>query len=101
MVSLSVGLLVAAAMVRGAAARTASILALVAFMLMASAMALRPQLGGIVLFAVLLLLVAARERHPRAYLAAPVVVLVWANGPRKLRRGGSAGAGQPTPGQRT
>ncbi len=79
LVALSVGLLVAVAMVRGAPARTASILALAAFMLMASAMALRPQLGGIVLFAVLLLLVAARERHPRAYLAAPLVIALWAN----------------------
>ena len=79
MVAVSTGLLVAVAMARGAAPRTASILSLAAFMLMASAMALRPQLLGIALFAVLLLLVAVRDRHPRAYLLAPLVVIAWAN----------------------
>lgn len=79
LVSASVGLLVAVAMARGASGRSASILALLAFMLVVPAMPLRPQLAGIVLFAVLLLLVALRDRHPRAYLAAPLVVAVWAN----------------------
>ncbi len=75
----SVGLLVAVGLARGASPRTASILALVAFALAAPALALRPQLLGILLFALLLWLVASRARHPRAYLLAPVVVLVWAN----------------------
>ena len=79
LVAVSTGLLVAVAMARGAAPRTASILSLAAFMLMASAMALRPQLLGIALFAVLLLLVAVRDRHPRAYLLAPLVIIAWAN----------------------
>jgi hypothetical protein len=79
LVAASVGMLVAVAMERGASARTASILALVAFALAAPALALRPQLLGILLFAVLLWLVAARLRHPRAYLLAPVVVVLWAN----------------------
>ena len=79
LVAASVGVLVAVAMERGASPRTASILALVAFALAAPALALRPQLFGILLFAVLLWLVAARARHPRAYLLAPVVVALWAN----------------------
>jgi hypothetical protein len=79
LVALTTGLLVGVAMARGAATRTASILSLIAFMLMASAMAMRPQLLGIALFAVVLLLVAVRDRHPRAYLLAPLVVVAWAN----------------------
>lgn len=79
LVAASVGVLVAVALERGAAPRTASILSLVAFALAAPALALRPQLFGILLFAVLLWLVAARVRHPRAYLLAPVVVVLWAN----------------------
>jgi hypothetical protein len=79
LIALAVGLLVAVGVVRGASTRTASILALAAFGLTASAMALRPQLLGIVLFTILLLLVAARERHPRAFLLAPLVIMLWAN----------------------
>ena len=51
LVSLSIGLLVATAMARGARARTASILGLVAFALAAPALALRPQLFAIAIFA--------------------------------------------------
>jgi hypothetical protein len=79
LVALSTGLLVAVAISRGAAPRTAAILSLAAFMLVAPGMALRPQLLGIVLFAAILLLVALRERHQRAYLAAPLVIVAWAN----------------------
>ncbi len=78
-VAASTGLVVASSRARGASPRTASILALAAFALAAPALALRPQLLGIVLFAALLWLVAARERHPRAYLMAPVLVAFWAN----------------------
>ena len=73
------GLLVVAALARGASARTASALSLLAFMLAAPALALRPQLFAIVVFAGLLVLVAARDRHPRLYLLAPLLVAVWAN----------------------
>ena len=73
------GLLVAVALVVGTGARIGSVLALVAFALMAPALALRPQLLGIALFAGLLLLVAGRRRWPRAYWLAPVLVLAWAN----------------------
>jgi hypothetical protein len=72
-------MLLTVARLRGASDRTAAILSLLAFMLAAPALALRPQLFGIVAFAALLLLVALRERHPRALLAAPLIVVVWAN----------------------
>jgi hypothetical protein len=42
-------------------------------------LALGHRVGGWELLAVLLWLVAARLRHPRAYLLAPVVVVLWAN----------------------
>ena len=79
MVALSTGLLVATARLRGASPRTAAILALAAFALAAPAMALRPQLFGLALFAGLLWLIAARERYPRAFLLAPLLIVVWAN----------------------
>lgn len=79
LVSLSFGLLVVTAMARGAAARTASILGLVAFALAAPALALRPQLFAIAIFAGLLLLVARRHRNPRAIWVAPLLVVAWAN----------------------
>ena len=73
------GVMVATAQARGASPRTAAILALGAFALAAPALALRPQLFALVLFAVLLGLVAVRDRRPRLYLSAPLVVLLWAN----------------------
>ncbi len=73
------GLLVLAARLRGAGLRTASALALLAFLVSAPALALRPQLFAIALFAALLALVAGRDRHPRAFLAAPLLVVAWAN----------------------
>ena len=79
LVAFTTGVLVAIARERGASPRTAAILALAAFALAAPALALRPQLFGIALFAVLLWLIAVRGRSPRLYLLAPVVVLLWAN----------------------
>ena len=73
------GLLLLAARMRGADDRTAAVLSLLAFMLAAPALALRPQMFGIVAFAALLLLVTLRERHPRALLVAPLLIAVWAN----------------------
>jgi hypothetical protein len=73
------GQMVAVALMRGAAPRTAAILALAAFALAAPALALRPQLFGLVIWALLLWLVAVRDRRPRAFLLAPVLVLLWAN----------------------
>ena len=50
-----------------------------AFALAAPALALRPQLFAIAIFAALLLLVARRDRNPRAIWLAPLLVLAWAN----------------------
>lgn len=59
--------------------RWASWLTLAAFVVSAPALALRPQLGGMALFAVILLLVADRRAHPRRLWAVPVLVAIWAN----------------------
>jgi hypothetical protein len=64
---------------QGLAVRPAAWLTLAAFALAAVALALRPQLVGMVLFALVLLLVVERRRHPRLLWLVPVVVLVWAN----------------------
>ena len=45
----------------------------------AVALALRPQLIGMALFAVVLLLVVDRRAHPRRLWLVPVIVAVWAN----------------------
>ncbi|MEW6225171.1 MAG: hypothetical protein AB1627_11140 [Chloroflexota bacterium] len=79
LVATTFGLVTAAALARGAAPRTAAILALAAFVLAAPALALRPQLFGIALFAALLWLVAGRRRRPRALWLAPLLVVAWAN----------------------
>ena len=79
LVAFTTGVLVAVARERGASSRTAAILALAAFALAAPALALRPQLFGIALLAILLWLIAVRGRSPRLYLLAPVVVVLWAN----------------------
>ncbi|MFN8629663.1 MAG: hypothetical protein U0838_04875 [Chloroflexota bacterium] len=72
-------MLLLAARLRGCSPRTAAIVALIAFLVTAPALALRPQMFAIALFTVMVALVAGRERHPRAYLLAPVLVIVWAN----------------------
>jgi len=79
LVSASFGLLAATAMARGARPRTASIFSLIAFALAAPALALRPQLFAIAIFALLLLLVARRHRNPRLAWLAPLLVVAWAN----------------------
>ncbi len=73
------GLLVAASIARGAAPRTGAVLSLLAFLLLAPALALRPQLFGIVIFVALLLLTALRHRRPSMFLGAPLLVVLWAN----------------------
>jgi hypothetical protein len=72
-------LVVLVACLRGAPLRAASILSLLAFVVAAPALALRPQLFAVVVFAGMLALVAGRERHPRMFLAAPLLALLWAN----------------------
>ncbi len=59
--------------------RRAAWLTLAAFAVAAPAFALRPQLFGMALLAVTLLIVSVRRAHPRALWAVPIVVLVWAN----------------------
>jgi hypothetical protein len=64
---------------RGLDVRTAAILSLLAFVVAAPALALRPQLLGMVCFVGVLLLVVGRREHPRRLWLAPVIVTVWAN----------------------
>lgn len=64
---------------RGLDARTAALLAIVAFVVAAPAMALRPQLLGMACFAVVLSLVTDRRAHPGRLWLVPVIVAIWAN----------------------
>jgi hypothetical protein len=64
---------------RGLEARRAALLTLGAFIVAAPALALRPQLIAMALFAVTLLLVAERREHPRRLWLVPLIALVWAN----------------------
>ncbi|HEY7591015.1 MAG TPA: hypothetical protein VH723_08480 [Candidatus Limnocylindrales bacterium] len=73
------GLVYLACREHGLNRRTAALLTLAAFALSSFALALRPQLFGLVLFAALLLLVAMRRRRPSLLWLAPVIVAVWAN----------------------
>lgn len=79
LVGLALALSIGASMARGSGTRAASILALLVFALAAPALALRPQLFGITIFAGLLWLIATRREHPSRYWVAPVLVLLWAN----------------------
>lgn len=64
---------------RGLTARTSALLTLGAFVVSAVALGLRPQLLGMAIFAVVLLLVVERREHPRRLWAIPVLVVIWAN----------------------
>ena len=64
---------------RGLDIRRAAWLTLGAFVVSAAALSLRPQLLGMALFAVVLLLVADRRAHPGRLWAVPVIVIAWAN----------------------
>ncbi len=79
LVGLLFGLVFVACRLRGADLRRAAWLTLAAFVVSAVALALRPQLFGMVLLALTLVIVAGRRRWPRAvWLVAPIVA-VWAN----------------------
>lgn len=56
-----------------------SLLVIAAFIVSASALALRPQLLAIDLFAATLLVLAIRRDHPRAAWLIPILALAWAN----------------------
>jgi hypothetical protein len=60
-------------------ARSAALLVLGAFAVMAQALALRPQLLAIPLFVLVLVILAARPTHPRWIWAIPFITLAWAN----------------------
>lgn len=63
----------------GLANRTASWLTLGAFAIAAPALALRPQLFGMTLFALVLLALSQRRAHPRVPWVIALLVLLWAN----------------------
>ena len=79
LVGLLFGLLFLACRLRGADVRSAAWLSLAAFIVAAPALAMRPQLLGMVLLAMTLVLVAVRRAHPRLFYLVPVVVSLWAN----------------------
>jgi hypothetical protein len=79
LVGLIFGCLFEACRRRGLDLRRAAWLTLAAFIVTAVALALRPQLLGMALLAVTLLLVSDRRAHPRRVWAVPLIVLVWAN----------------------
>jgi hypothetical protein len=60
-------------------ARTATLVVLLAFVVAAPALALRPQLFGIVLFAATLVVLIERAEHPRRLWLIPVFAVLWAN----------------------
>ena len=64
---------------RGLEARRAAFLALGAFIVAAPALALRPQLIAMALFALTLLLVVERHEHPRRLWLVPFIAIIWAN----------------------
>jgi hypothetical protein len=74
-----VGATLAIALRRGLDHRVAAFLALIAFVVAAPAMALRPQLFGMACFAVTLYLVFLRRERPRGLWLVPFVVVLWAN----------------------
>jgi hypothetical protein len=60
-------------------ARNASLLALASFVVAAPALALRPQLFGLALFGLVLLILSLRSSRPRVVWLIPLIVLIWAN----------------------
>jgi hypothetical protein len=59
--------------------RTATLVVLLAFVVAAPALALRPQLFGIVLFAATLIILIERAEHPRRLWLIPLIAALWAN----------------------
>ncbi len=79
LVGLLFGLLFLTCRLRGADIRRAAWLTLAAFLVSAVALALRPQLFGMVLLAATLVIVAGRHRWPRLLWLVPLIVVAWAN----------------------
>jgi hypothetical protein len=63
----------------GCARRPATVLTLLSFVVAAPALALRPQLFAIVLFAATMWILAKRREHPRRLWLIPVIAIAWAN----------------------
>ena len=74
-----VGATLAIARRRGMDIRIAAIITVIAFVVAAPAMALRPQLFGMACFAVVLYLIVLRRDQPRGLWLVPIVVAAWAN----------------------
>jgi hypothetical protein len=60
-------------------ARTATLIVLLAFIVGAPALALRPQLLASVLFAATLVILVQRAEHPRRLWLIPILAVAWAN----------------------
>ena len=63
----------------GIGLRSAALLALAAFVVTAPAMALRPQLLGVVLLAGFLVVLSGRHDRPRGLWMLPILAVLWAN----------------------
>jgi hypothetical protein len=79
LVAISFGLLGATLRSIGCGARPASILTLLAFAVAAPALALRPQLFAIALFAATTWILVRRREHPRRLWLIPLIAVAWAN----------------------
>jgi hypothetical protein len=79
LVGATFGLVYLAARSSGAAARSASLLTLMGFLVAVPGLAMRPQLLALPLFGALLWVVAGRESHPRRLWIAPLLTTVCAN----------------------
>lgn len=79
MIGLTSGFLYLACRGRGATPRSASLLTLASFLVALPALAMRPQMFGIVLFAVALWVAASRHRHPARLWLLPMCALLDAN----------------------
>jgi hypothetical protein len=79
LIGLIFGCLLTICLRRGLGARRAAWLTLIAFLISAVALGLRPQLLGMAIFAVVLLLVTGRRAHPGRLWAIPLLMVLWAN----------------------
>jgi hypothetical protein len=79
LVGLTFGVMVATCRRAGLDRRPAALLTLAAFAVIAVALALRPQLFGMLLFAVVAYLIVDRRAHPDRLWAVVPLVAVWAN----------------------
>jgi hypothetical protein len=79
LVAIAFGLLGATLRSIDCGARPATILTLLAFIVAAPALALRPQLFAIALFAATTWILVGRREHPRRLLLIPPIAIAWAN----------------------